>query len=43
MDKNWKTSNKYPEIENELEYLLGDYYLKTLSSGIKKSLFKKIF
>ncbi len=37
-----KTSNKYPEIENELEYLLGDYYLKTLSSGIKRSLFKKI-
>ena len=37
-----KTSNKYPEIENELEHLLGDYYLKTLSSGIKRSLFKKI-
>ena len=37
-----KMSEKYPEIENELEYLLGDYYTKTLSSGIQRSLFKKI-
>ena len=36
-----KMSEKYQEIENELEYLLGDYYTKTLSSGIKRSLFKK--
>lgn len=37
-----KMSEKYSEIENELENLLGDYYTKTLSSGIKRSLFKKI-
>ena len=37
-----KICEKYPELENELEHLLSDYYTKTLSSGIKRSLFKKI-
>jgi len=36
-----KMSEKYPEIENELEHLLGDYYTKTLSSDIQRSLLKK--
>lgn len=37
-----KMSEKYPEIENELEYFLGYNYTKSLSSGIHRSLLKKI-
>ena len=36
-----KMSEKYPETENELEHLFGDYYTKTLSYGVQRSLFKK--
>ena len=36
-----KMPEKYPEIEKELEHVLGDYYTKTLSSGIQRSLLKK--
>ena len=31
-----KMAKKYPEIKNELEFLTSDYYLKTLSPGIKR-------
>ena len=36
-----KMSEKYPEIDNELEHFLVDYYTKILSSGIQRSLLKK--
>lgn len=36
------TAYKYPEIKNELEYLFGEYYTKTLSPGIKRSFDKRL-
>jgi len=35
-------ARKYPEIKNELEYLTTDYYIKTLSPGIKKIFEKEL-
>mgnify|MGYP007063363676 CR=1 FL=1 len=37
-----KISKKYPEIRNELDYLLEDYYTKMLSPGIKQSVLNKV-
>ena len=34
-------SQRYPDIKNEIDYLLGDYYTKTLSTGIKCNILKK--
>ncbi len=36
------TAHKYPDIKNELDYLFGDYYTKTLSPGIKRSFDKRL-
>ena len=36
-----KISQRYPDIRNEIDYLLGDYYTKTLSTGIKCNILKK--
>ena len=35
-------AKKYPEINNELEYLTTDYYTKTLSPGIKRIFEKEL-
>ena len=34
-------SKRYPDIRNEIDYLIGDYYTKTLSPGIKCNILKK--
>jgi len=37
-----KTCKKYPELNNELILLTEDYYLDTLSQGIKKAILKRL-
>ena len=34
-------SKRYPDIRIEIDYLIGDYYTKTLSPGIKCNILKK--
>ena len=36
-----KISKRYPDFRNEIDYLIGDYYTKTLSPGIKCNILKK--
>ena len=36
-----KISKKYPELKNEINYLFGDNYLKSLSPGIRSNILKK--
>ena len=35
-------SKRYPDIRNEIDYLIGDHYTKTLSPGIKCNILKKV-
>jgi hypothetical protein len=37
-----RISNKYPALKQELDLLLQDTYLATLSPGIKSSLLKRL-
>jgi hypothetical protein len=37
-----KTAEKYPELLNEIKYLVEDHYLESLSPGVKRSVQKLI-